>query len=284
METFKKYLPLIVLAVVGYLLIRKVASSSSGNITTNLTTVTPNTAAANQPLTDPLLPFRAEAFNKLTDAAIAQTQAETAKGAQAIQREAILSQAQTQQMSLANQLQQYLAGLQNQAAIAFKGFDTQAAVAGIQSGTQEKLAGIQGNTQLAQVGAQTELAKYLASAQQANQQFLQDSYLRQLELYYQQRDNDRQAQQAAIDRTNSTARTSSIIGSIGTALGGLFGGLFGGGSTTGGSVPSYPGGIYGTPPTFPNTTRFGDPFNVSGNLLGGGSSLFNNGFGSGFGF
>jgi hypothetical protein len=272
MEAFKKYWPLIVIAIVGYFLVKKVSSSSSGNITTNLTTVTPNTAAANQPMTDPLLPYRAQAFGQLTSAAIAQTQAETAKANQAaqiavqskaldVQASGQQIQAQTQAAGITAQLQQYLAGLANQLQLGLRGYST-----------QENIAGIAGQASAAQTQSQSDLAKYLQSAQVAQQQALQNSYLQQLQLYYQQRENDRQAQQAAINRTQSNQRTNSIIGSIGSALGGLFGG---GGFNS--------GSIF-TPPTFPTNYYDTNPYaasadNVPGGLLGGGGSLFDNGFG-----
>lgn len=65
---------------------------------------------------------------------------------------------------------------------------------------------------------------------------------RAAELNFLQRENDRQIQQSAIDRYNSSQRTNAIIGSVGQALGGIFGRL---GNR----------GIF-TPPTFPTGGGF----------------------------
>jgi DNA helicase IV len=108
-------------------------------------------------------------------------------------------------------------------------------------------------TSLAGVFIESESAKEIARQARESQQFIaskaldveitkeqlqQRSILQGINLSLLQRENDRQAQQFAIDRTISNQRQSDIIGSVNQALSSIFG------TRNGGS-------IFRTPPTFP---------------------------------
>jgi hypothetical protein len=78
--------------------------------------------------------------------------------------------------------------------------------------------------------------------------FQQEGLLRQFELYLQQREQDRQLQQGAIDRyysSRNTGQTGQIIGSVAQALGNIFGGSGRGIFDVGSNDP------FRTPSTFP---------------------------------
>ena len=220
MEALKKYLPFIIIGIVGIYLIRKLGSQRP--------TILPQTNFQEVPYSDPLNQLRLPAFQSLTELAGIQVQADTRAKEIASEKELgrytidVASQRQYNEFvlgerSLINQLQTQL-----------RQFDL-LEILGLKSE----------ETEIAKTGLQTELAKYLQTSRD-------QSILRQLELQLQQREQDRQLQQGAIDRYYSSRNTGQIIGSISQALSGIFGG-------------GNRGSVFGTPPTFP-----GGGFNFGG--------------------
>jgi hypothetical protein len=218
METLKKYLPLLVIAIIGFYAIRKLGSGSQAG--PSVRQVIPLTPTSEPAYTDPLLPFRAGGFAQLADVFKSQIESETAKDIARQQRE-------TESLRITSGLETARGEFSLRQILGLEEFD----VAKILGLAREE-------TAVSVSERQTELAKFLQAAQNTQQQFLQNAYLQQLALYYQSREQDRQAQQGAIDRIQGSQRTQSIIGSIGQALSGIFG------SQGGGS-------IFRTPPTFP---------------------------------
>jgi len=221
METLKKYLPFIILIVVGYFLLKKFSGGSKG------VSFLPQTQFSQQQQIDPLAEVRSKAFDTLASLGIAQTQSDITREQNA-QNFAIAgksldvqSQGQGYQFQLGSQ------GIASDLESRLRGFDI-----------AQRLGLASNETDLAKANLNTELAKYLQSQQLSFNMFQQNAYLQALQLQLQQRDQDRQLQQAAIDRYYSSRNTGSIIGSISQALAGIFGG-----GATG-------GGTFRTPPIF----------------------------------
>jgi hypothetical protein len=226
MESLKKYLPLIAIAIAGYFLLRMFKGFSP--------TILPQTQLTQTPQPDPYAATRLPAFQSLAELAGIQTQAET-------QSKQIASDLELGKGALQNVTQQ-----QNfQYALGSQGIIAQLQSQLRQLDIAESLGLKSSDTELAKTELETELAKYLQSAQLDYNRFAQNSYLQALQLNLQQREQDRQLQQAAIDRYYSSRNTGNIIGSISQAIAGIFGGGGGGGS------------IFGTPPTFPSFGGFG---------------------------
>lgn len=190
METFKKYLPWIIVAAVGLYLLSRLSGQS--------TRLVPQTQFTETPQLDPLAESRAGAFSGLLQ----------------------------------------LAGLQI-------GEEAETARAEIVGRVTTRAQDIQRELGLKALETDLGKADLFAQAQRlaAEYQFFS-------------RENDRQIQQSAIDRYQSSRTQSDIIGSINTALGIIFGNRSGGGN------------VFGTPTTFPRS----------------GSSFSGGGFGGGFGF
>lgn len=223
METLKKYLPLIIIGIIGIYAIRKLSGGSGPSIRQ----VVPLTPSTDTSYSDPLLPFRAQGFAALANVAQSQIEAQTAKdlAKEATTRESITRSADVESSRLRYDLESFL-GLRTLEA-RLRELDVR------------EILGLRGyETQEFQSTGQFELAKYLQQLQLAQQQFLQSSYLTQLDRYYASREQDRQLQQGAIERAQSNQRTQGIVGSIGQTLAGIFG-------NRGGSS------IFRTPPTFP---------------------------------
>lgn len=218
METFKKYLPLIVIGIVGFILLRMFKGSGAPQLL-------PQTQLTQTPNPDPYAQFRLPAFQSLVEAGTAQIQAQ-------------------KDIDLANIAKDITRGEQVNFANLERGrqvneFNLTTALYDLQ-----RTLGLRSeDTKLAQTGLQTELAKYLQTNQLDFNKFLQNSYLKELELNFQQREQDRQLQQAAINRS-LPSQSGQIIGSISQALSSIFGGQGGGGN------------IFGTPKTFPGFGGF----------------------------
>lgn len=221
METLKRYLPLIILVIAGFFLLRMFRG--------NGLKILPQSQFSEVPYSDPLNQLRLPAFQSLIESGIAQTQAERDISLANIQKDVAIQQ----------QSQQYLLGersIINDLQARLRQFDIME-ILGLKSE----------ETELAKTGLQTELAKYLQSEQLSFNRFKEQSYLEQLQLYFAEREQDRQAQQAAINRYYSSRQTGQIIGSVGQALGSIFGNRQG-------------GNVFGTPPTFPSGSSFGGSF------------------------
>lgn len=220
MESLKKYLPLIIIAVVGFILLRMFKSNGP--------TILPQTQFNEVPYTDPNAALRLPAFQSLAELAGIQTQADVrAKEIESekdiarmgfdVERSRDFQSFAVSERSIINQLESQL-----------RQFDL-----------LETLGLKSEETELAKTGLQTELAKYLQETQLDFRRLQEQNYLEQLRLYFMQREQDRQFQQSAIDRLYSSRNTSNIVGSIAQAVSGIFGGQ---GSN-----------IFGTPPTFPSS-------------------------------
>lgn len=226
METFKKYLPIIIIAIVGYFLLRMFSGSKGP-------TILPQTQITETPYTDPNAQFRLPAFEALANLGAAQISSERDIQLANIQKDI----SRGEQVNVANiargeQVNQFniaMQQLQNQ----LRQFDL-LQILGLASE----------ETELEKASIQSELTKFLQERQISFSTFLENSRLRQFELELGSREQDRQLQQAAIDqyfRQRSGGSTGSIINSISQALGGIFGGSG--------------GGIF-TPPTFPGFGGF----------------------------
>jgi hypothetical protein len=218
METLKKYLPFIILGIVGIVVLRIAGRSKA--------TILPQTQLLETPYTDPNAQLRLPAFQALAQVAGAQIESERDIELASIARDTeasrISSSFQLGQGELGNQLTLGLANLQNQLR---------------QIDILETLGLRSEETELAKVGLQTELAKYLQEREFGFKELQERNFLRELELYFQSREQDRQTQQAAIDRFYSSRNTGNIVGSISQAIGQIFG--------------NRGGNVFGTPPTFP---------------------------------
>lgn len=220
METLKKYLPFIVIAILGFYAIRKLSSGSSGASTQRVIPLTPTREPS---YTDPLLPFRAGAFAQLADVAKSQIEGDTARD---------LAQKQKEIESF-----RISSGLESSR----YNFDL-SRILGLQELNVRQILGLSGQETTRDVArVESDLQKALEAARNAQQQFLQNSYLQQLGLFYASREQDRQLQQSAINRAISSQNTGGILNSINAALQSIF--------------RPRSGNIYGTPSTFP--TGFG---------------------------
>lgn len=219
MEIIKQYLPYILIAIAGLFLLRMLRGRGP--------TILPQSQFTEQPAPDIYAAAREKGFELLAQTGIAQIGAERDVRLANIQRDI----ARGEQVNIANiargeQINVFnlgLARIQNELR---------------QLDILETLGLKSQETEIAKVRLQTELAKYLQSSQQ-------QSTLQQLQLYLAQRDQDRQAQQSAINRYYSSRNTGNIIGSTIQALGRIFGQQQAGGN------------VYRTPPTFPTTSFTG---------------------------
>lgn len=220
MGTLKKYLPFIILGIVGIVILRMASKSKS--------TILPQTQLLETPYSDPNAQLRLPAFQSLAEIAGLQIQSERdiqlaninkdiARGEQVnianIARGEQVNQFNLRMQELANQLRQFdileILGLKSE------------------------------ETEIEKTKVQSELTKFLQESQLDFRRFQENNALRQFQLYLMERENDRRLQQGAIDRFYSSRNTGQIIGSISQALGGLFG--------------NQGGSIFGTPPTFPSS-------------------------------
>ena len=202
METFKKYLPIIVIGILGLFIIRKLGSNGSS---ASVRQVIPLTPTSEPSFTDPLLPFRAEGFAQLANIAGEQIRGETARDIARQDREI--------------ESLRITSGLEGNRITS-----SVRELLGLEDLRVRERLGIAGEETARKVSdSQSDLAKFLQSAQNTQQQFLQNAYLQQLALFYGSREQDRQLQQSAIDRYYSSRNTQGIVGSIGQALSGIFG-------------------------------------------------------------